>query len=54
MNMNAKVRVVLVGIGGYGSIYVNEVLRPETLDMVELVGIVDPFPSSCRREQHVL
>ena len=49
MNMNAKVRVVLVGIGGYGSIYVNEVLRPETLDMVELVGIVDPFPASCRR-----
>ncbi len=44
-----KVKVVLVGIGGYGSLYVNEVLRPETLEKIELVGIVDPFPASCKR-----
>ncbi len=47
--MKNKVKVVLVGIGGYGSLYVNEVLRPETLEKIELVGTVDPFPASCRR-----
>lgn len=49
MSEYKKIRVVLVGIGGYGSIYVNEVLRPETLDKIELVGIVDPYPASCKR-----
>lgn len=49
MKESAKIKVVLVGIGGYGSIYINEVLRPETLEMIELVGIVDPYPESCRR-----
>ena len=44
-----KVKIVLVGIGGYGSIYVNEVLKTENEDKFELVGIVDPFPASCRR-----
>lgn len=44
-----KIKVVLVGIGGYGSIYVNEMLRPETQEKTELVGIVDPYPASCRR-----
>ncbi len=44
---NNKVKVVLVGIGGYGMQYVNEVLRRETLEKIELVGIVDPFPASC-------
>ncbi len=46
---DSKVKVVLVGIGGYGGTYVNEVLRPETLEKIELVGIVDPYPASCRR-----
>lgn len=49
MSDNNKIKVVLVGIGGYGSIYVNEVLRPEVLEKIELVGIVDPFPASCKR-----
>ena len=44
-----KVSVVLVGIGGYGSIYVNEVLNPDRNSKLELVGIVDPYPMSCRR-----
>ncbi len=44
-----KTSVVLVGIGGYGSLYVNEVLKPENSGVFELVGAVDPYPSSCRR-----
>lgn len=44
-----KVSVVLVGIGGYGGIYVNEVLKPENEKLFRLAGVVDPFPESCRR-----
>ncbi len=44
-----KIKVVLVGIGGYGSIYVNEVLKPENAETFELAGTVDPYPASCRR-----
>ena len=44
-----KISVVLVGIGGYGSIYVNEILKPENRERFGLSGIVDPFPASCRR-----
>lgn len=44
-----KISVVLAGIGGYGSIYVNEVLKPENDAKFELAGIVDPYPASCRR-----
>ena len=44
-----KTSVVLVGIGGYGFLYVNEILKPENKDKFDLVGAVDPFPSSCKR-----
>lgn len=44
-----KIKIVLAGIGGYGSLYVNEVLKPENRDKFELVGTVDPYPESCRR-----
>ena len=44
-----KISVVLVGIGGYGSIYVNEILKPENRERFKLAGIVDPFPASCKR-----
>lgn len=44
-----KVKILLVGIGGYGGLYVNEVLNPKNSDKMELVGIVDPYPQSCPR-----
>ena len=49
-----KKTIVLVGIGGYGSLYVNEVLRPENKDKFDLVGAVDPFPASCRRLDDII
>ncbi|MGB4466027.1 MAG: Gfo/Idh/MocA family oxidoreductase [Eubacteriales bacterium] len=44
-----KAKILLVGIGGYGGLYVNEVLNPKNSDKMELVGIVDPYPQSCPR-----
>ena len=41
------VKVVLVGIGGYGNTIVAELLaKPNSL--VNLVGVVDPYPERCR------
>lgn len=40
------VSVVLVGIGGYGNTYVEEILK--TFDTsIKLVGVVDPYPERC-------
>ncbi len=43
-----SVKLLLVGIGGYAFHYVDALLDnpPEN---VEIAGLVDPFPSSCRR-----
>ncbi len=48
-----QIKTVLVGIGGYGSLYVNEILKPENEPLFKLVGAVDPFPASCRRLDEV-
>ena len=43
-----KVKILLVGIGGYASTYVNPLLNG-VRDDVEIVGCADPFPDSCPR-----
>jgi len=43
-----KVKILLVGIGGYASTYVNPLLNG-VRDNVEIVGCADPFPDSCPR-----
>jgi len=43
-----KVKIVLVGIGGYGALFVNEVLDNSAL-RVDLAGVVDPFSERCPR-----
>lgn len=43
-----KVKVVLVGIGGYGRLFVGEILDNAN-PMIELVGAVDPYPERCQR-----
>lgn len=46
--MSEKVKILLTGIGGYASTYVNPLLdgvRPDC----EIVGCADPFPNSCKR-----
>ncbi len=42
------VNLVLVGIGGYASLYVDTLLD-NPAEGVEIAGMVDPFPNSCRR-----
>ena len=43
-----SVSILLVGIGGYASTYVNPLLNGDREDCV-IVGCADPFPDSCRR-----
>jgi predicted dehydrogenase len=43
-----KHSVLLVGIGGYGNIYLEELLRGCAEGRIELSGTVDPMPSGCR------
>ncbi len=47
--MAEKLGVVLVGIGGYGGLYVEELLDRADRTGVVLRGVVDPCPENCRR-----
>ena len=47
--MTETVRVVLVGLGGYGQSYVQAVLADGDAHGVALVGGVDPRPEGCER-----
>lgn len=43
------VGIVLVGIGGMGEVYVEELLKRETEGRFRIEGLVDPEPARCRR-----
>lgn len=47
-----KIKVLLVGIGGYGTVYVSEVLNNTNLQ-VEIAGAVDPFPEKSPHYQNL-
>jgi len=47
--MSQEVRIVLVGIGGYGHVYVNALLDSAEGKAVRIVGAVDPRPEGCAR-----
>jgi hypothetical protein len=47
--MSRNLDVVLVGIGGYGVLYVREMLSRAHLEGATLVGVVDPNPQACPR-----
>lgn len=44
--MPEKITVALVGAGGYGQYYVNELLHNHQ-DRIELVGVIDPYIERC-------
>lgn len=47
-----KVKILLVGIGGYGVTYVNGLLDEgdlERVNAIEIVGVVDPYANGCQR-----
>ncbi len=41
-----KIRLVLIGLGGYGAMYARSMAEKRPGD-VEIVGLVDPFPEGC-------
>jgi predicted dehydrogenase len=45
--MAERVGVVVVGIGGYGEVYLSALLDDPAGARCEIVGAVDPFPGSC-------
>lgn len=47
--MNAPIRLLLVGLGGYGNVYVSAALDGEGPSTFEVVGAVDPNPATCKR-----
>ncbi len=47
--MDEPVRVVLVGIGGYGEVYLSALLDEPRGAGCRIVGAVDPRPEGCRR-----
>jgi len=50
--MSDKVKILLVGIGGYAATYVNPLLDG-VRDDCEIVGCADPFPNSCKRLEEI-
>ena len=42
-----KVNVVLVGIGGFGLIHLKEALEGKTKDLINITGVVEPYPQFC-------
>ena len=47
--MPSGTTLALIGIGGYGNTYVNQLLDSPHPERFRLVGVVDPAPASCRR-----
>lgn len=47
--MKKALDVVLVGIGGYGMLYVKEMLERAHVEGAALKGVVDPNPQACSR-----
>jgi predicted dehydrogenase len=47
--MAKKVSILIIGIGGHGNVYVNELLNNMESKRFSIVGAVDPYPEGCRR-----
>lgn len=52
--MNGVVKILLVGIGGYGGNYVTELLDNQNNNLFEIVGVVDPYAENCPRLNELL
>lgn len=47
--MKKPVSILLVGVGGYGNLYVNALLDKSNDEEYKIAGIVDPKPEECER-----
>ncbi len=52
-NMNEKIKILLIGIGGYAFHYIDALLDESPND-VEIVGMVDPYPQGCKRYRELM
>lgn len=52
--MRDRVKVVLVGIGGYGEVYLSPLLDDPEGARCEIAGAVDPSPENCSRLQELV
>jgi len=46
---NGPVRIALVGIGGYGELYVNQLLHLDEASGAVFVGAIEAYPERCRK-----
>lgn len=46
--------IVLIGIGGYGVLYVDEILKDADLGMCQMVGVVDPAAGASPRYEAIV
>jgi predicted dehydrogenase len=46
-SMMKKVNIVIVGIGGYANLHVEELINNYNREEYEIVGVVDPKPENC-------
>lgn len=46
--MGKVISILLVGIGGYGQNYVEEILDYNEGISAKIVGVVDPMPENCK------
>ena len=44
-----KIKVALIGIGGFGNQYVRALLEDERREMAQIVAACDPRPEGCER-----
>jgi predicted dehydrogenase len=42
-----RLKIVFVGIGGYGNVYLKEMLERMDEQYLEIAGVVDPYPEGC-------
>ena len=49
-----KIDIVIVGAGGFGKFYVDECFDGESRELVNVVGVVEPYPESCPRMQEII
>lgn len=47
--MSKNVSILLVGIGGYGNVYVDELIDCQDKSGVYIAGVIDPKPESCNK-----
>jgi predicted dehydrogenase len=49
-----KIDIVIVGAGGFGKFYVDECFDGESRELVNVVGVVEPYPEACPRKQEII